>query len=264
MEKISGDDLKKTKTDRIAGDQTPFAKPLKKSEINPYQHHAKLRSLDIESGERIVRTLELSEFGEKSIKVDEDRQADSAFEVLIRSKKLFDELREEYGINVQANFVIGKDNSRRKPIVYILTNRIEGESLNYFELIKSEEREIFIDQLEKTYLSIVRYLSDKYKSGEYFLWDIEENRQYVYGKKRGDADKKIYLVDVDPRQSMSKSTLFYSMRGFWGSVRNAEANLGVRFESVRSQVKSFLDNVSDEDKLRSEFDISWMLRSLDT
>lgn len=129
-------------------------------------------------------------------------------------KKLYDELK-KYGIEVPVNFVVAEKNDKARQYyksigvtsgtkgLYAIVDNIEWADVGDPEIKQKFEKET-ID----LYRKIISYYEDKMKAKEYYLLDIGSWEQYVYGRKAGDEEDYIYLVDVggeytkDPLQLM--------------------------------------------------------------
>lgn len=110
-------------------------------------------------------------------------------------KGLFNELTNEYGINIPAEHVVGRDKSGESKI-FTLTEKIEGHLLEEAKKEYGDDKK-FIVELKKLFASLTRYLKDKYEKGGYRMWDIFVGRQYMYGHTKDSEEKKIYLIDTD-------------------------------------------------------------------
>lgn len=150
------------------------------------------------------------------------------------TKKLYKELEEKYDIVAPVDFAVAKDKDG-KNIVCSITSKIEGQNLGRVE--KSEE---FINKVKKLYSSVAKYFLDKYKSGELYIWDINEESQYIYGKRVGDKEEKIYLIDTDIWLSKNKNDMYLSVYWLARHMTWLEHNLGVEFTEARKNINEFL------------------------
>lgn len=103
------------------------------------------------------------------------------------AEHLFEEIEEKYGILVPASFFVGRDNSANS-----IVDKIEGKNLAQANV--SNE---IVPQVQKLYASVAKYFLDKLMYGGFYLTDINNPNQYVYGRKRGESEDKIYLIDTD-------------------------------------------------------------------
>lgn len=111
------------------------------------------------------------------------------------AKRLFDELRTTYGVRISGDFLVGKD-EEENPALFVVADRIEGRDPLHGHDDPSDERHI-AEELRELFSSLVDYLSDKCRSGDYFLWDIMRSEQYIYGAKKGEREKHLYLTDIE-------------------------------------------------------------------
>ncbi len=161
-------------------------------------------------------------------------------EAAAKTIKLFGELK-DFHIPSPAAMVVAKYENDREGL-YIVTDRIEGRDLN--DAIDSAadlsetEQESLSGELAELYGSLVDYLESKLDAGGYFLSDIFSNRQYVYGRRRGEKEPHIYLVDTDP--FLSKADKAGNMHhGVWlldAEVDRAKPVLGSRAEEILNRI----------------------------
>jgi hypothetical protein len=162
------------------------------------------------------------------------------------AKELFTELQEKYEINVPADFFIGKD-KEEKEVVYSVVDKIEGKHLG--EVEKSEE---VSKKIEKLYTSVAKYFLDKSKEGGLYLWDICGQSQYVYGKKSGDNEDKIYLIDTDIWLNNSRTGMYLVVYWLTRHMSAQEKNSDTKFNDARNYIKQFIEqplpeNISETD-----------------
>lgn len=213
----------------------PFAKPLGKSEFS--NESSVIFELTKEDGEekpgKIIRKADQKILSEifKDIK--------DPLELEIKIKNIFSEL-ENYGIKVPVEFVIGQEYSKEEvSTMFIVTDKIDGLMLSKV----SKEDGDFLVKMEGLLGSLVDYLFDKLKSknDEFFLWDIAKMNQYVYGTKRGEAEKEIYLVDTDPFIAKGIYEIFNSFLNCVYFLEWAEKKFETKIDSVRDKLKTLLE-----------------------
>ena len=151
------------------------------------------------------------------------------------AKGLYKELQEKYGINVPADFFIGKD-KKEKDVAYSVVDKIEGKHLG--EVDKSEE---ISKKVEKLYTSVTKYFLDKSKEDGLYLWDICGPSQYVYGKKPGDREEEIYLVDTDIWLNNSKTGMYLVVYWLTRHMSGQENKIGIQFNEARNNIKQFIE-----------------------
>lgn len=156
-------------------------------------------------------------------------------ELVKTAKKLYTELKEKYGILVPVDFTVSKD-SDGKDVVCSITDKIEGKKLG--EVNKSEE---FLNKTQKLYASISKYFLEKFKEGDLYIWDINGESQYVYGKKTGDQQDNIYLVDTDIWLSKNKNDMYLSVYWLARHMSYLEHKLGVQFLEARNFINEFIN-----------------------
>ena len=163
------------------------------------------------------------------------RNNDYIPELVEIAKKLYQELEEKYNILVPVDFTISKYGDG-KDVVCSITNKIEGKHLG--EINKSEE---FLSKTEKLYASIAKYFLDKFREGGLYVWDLNGESQYVYGKKLGDKEDKIYLIDTDIWLSKNKNDMYLSVYWLVRHMSWLEHQLDVKFQEARSYINEFIN-----------------------
>ena len=121
-----------------------------------------------------------------------------------KSKMLFGELTEKYGIKCPIHFLVAKDETDT-PKVFILTEKVK--SVDYTSLA-TEEKQAAAKEIQAIFESLLNYYEDKEKQKTDFLWDVPQVDQFVYGKLPKDTENKWYLVDTDPYSARNVEKLF--------------------------------------------------------
>ncbi|MEK7579195.1 MAG: hypothetical protein AAB460_01535 [Patescibacteria group bacterium] len=165
------------------------------------------------------------------------------------AKTLFEELETKYGIEAPVDFIIGVD-APGNGVVYSIVDKIDGEGLGV--LGDSSEA---LSQIQDLYASVARYYLDKLRDGGFYLNDIANEAQYVYGKKPGTEKNKIYLVDTDIYFNESSVKMYTTVVWLTRHIKEHEKNLGIVFESAREYLQQFVnqplpDKMSSEEKIR--------------
>ena len=125
----------------------------------------------------------------------ETKRPTSMEEVRDLTQKLFGEL-EMRGILVAAQNVIAmKDAVDRDAVFVSAKDVIPGGDANS---LQGEQLIEYARAMTDVWRKLHAYYRDKATTGEPFLWDIFRHEQYVWGKTKGDALNRMYLVDVDP------------------------------------------------------------------
>ncbi|MBI5470459.1 hypothetical protein HY968_04060 [Candidatus Kaiserbacteria bacterium] len=140
-------------------------------------------------------------------------------------KGFFDELRDTYSINVPVHFVVANNPKGRK-CIYVITDVVKPQNLSTLSV---DEKQKFQKQYGKLLNGLLKYLIHKFEKKERFLEEImpvlhdKDIWQYVYGKKEGDTDDRIYLVDTD---------LFIARPGKW-ALEDAAAQLNGSIQQAK-------------------------------
>ncbi len=93
----------------------------------------------------------------------------------------------------KTDYVIGRDPEIDKPVIYGVTERIEGESLEDITMLDKETA----DKVDGIYAKIIFDLFNSYKNNTHF-WCDPKNAQFIFGKNKDNEKPEVYLIDVDP------------------------------------------------------------------
>ncbi len=93
----------------------------------------------------------------------------------------------------KTDYLIGRDPERDRPVIFGVTERIEGKSLEDMTVLDKETAE----KADGVYAKIIFDLFNSYKENSYF-WSDPKNAQFIFGKTKEDEKPEVYLVDVDP------------------------------------------------------------------
>ncbi len=179
---------------------------------------------------------------------DEFVDNNKIIELIRADKKLFKELETEYDILVPADFLIGKDKKGDK-IAYSIVDRIHGKNLEKVD--RSNEVAV---QVEALFASVAKYFLDKFVKNSLYLCDIGNLEQYVYGRKNGEQEDKIYLVDTDLAVSNNRIDMYLVMSWLVRNISKMERDFGTRFKEARKYVSQFVNQPLPEEADDSEKD----------
>ncbi len=96
-----------------------------------------------------------------------------ATELAKLGKMLFDELRNEYGIDSPVKFFFSRDENN-EAILFSVVDKIKPI------IPTKEERGTVVQKFYKLYESLSHYYLDKLRNGGAFLTDINGSTQYIY------------------------------------------------------------------------------------
>lgn len=186
-----------------------------------------------ETGNLIIRQTDV-----KSTARALDMNSGEPVEVVWKLKRVFDRVRDDYNIPVAVHVVLS--GTKEKPIISLLTDKIEGQKLDgnvWFDEISDVERVDLVTELDNLFSSLAEYFIDNHKKHD-FLWDIASPRQYIWGRKAdkdGVIDNKphLYLVDVDIMTNAGA--------GAWAA----------KWDSYRVSLMQFIDDY--QKKLNADF-----------
>lgn len=242
-EALSGDDLEAAKnfvmaTDNVT-DETPV--PPFRDTIVDTNFDQRIKSLQNDP-EKILRFDELK------------RSVVEATQHYDLSKRLFYELRDKYGIAVPSiQTILGYDQAGKASTI-IVTDRIHGENLDS-TIFQTDEAAYARTKLEHFLDGLVQYYIDKFSQETVCIGDIK-NLQFVYGKRKGDAEDQIYFVDIEPfimNHSAGKLEVNFlvQLQSLATMIEEAEYKLHVagladstnELTAVRQKLLSFLESM---------------------
>jgi len=211
----------------------PFKETLQDTEFSPV-----IKKL-YNSPNKLVREWKVEE-------IEKREDIDLRIAEMKRGMKIFDVLRDNYGLNVvKTELILG--GSKKDPKFYMVVDKIEGSNLNRIKNFPSE----ILEEIDDLFIKIIKYYSDVYKNGGDYWWDFG-NRQIVYGYKTGEEKDKFYIVDVEPRvreykkHSKPDNFLFFSVfENIIIDIKEAEKKFPVSFKLIKSRdlLRKFLDSI---------------------
>ncbi len=152
------------------------------------------------------------------------------------SKQLYDELTKEYGIETAKvnSALIPSTKSKSGRGVLIASNVITGEIYTSADLELGEFPESIVRPGKKLVSRLTRYLLDKYRSGDPYLYDIFRIDQYAA------KDGKFVLFDVDP-MIVDQAELEKMQQDKPGRTNYRDFMAETRLLGLTDMAKAFLD-----------------------
>lgn len=221
--------------------EVPFAGDLINSDISEaHKESDKLNEIE-NNPNKIIRTEMFDGLNERY------RNKIEIIELVQIAKKLYEELETKYDISVPVDFLIGKDKGGYE-VVYSIVDRIEGENLD-----KVESSDEIVAQVQTLYASVARYFFNKSKEEGFYLADINNPSQYVYGRKQGEQVEKIYFVDTDIYIHNSKVGIYTVVEWLARHIVGTERHFRIKLEKAREYVEQFIsqplpENMKDSEK----------------
>lgn len=100
-------------------------------------------------------------------------------------------------------------------------------------------------EIDNTYAGVMKYFTNKLKSGEPGLWDIYWRKQYVCGvnKESGDSEVKVWLVDIDPRIESGEGLVNKITKAYNEFGRDLEhmENVGLDMSKTREEYDKLVE-----------------------
>ena len=169
------------------------------------------------------------------------------------ANKLLAEIKKA-GVRVPlTGFVIGKDKNG-EAVVYTVAKKIEGKRLMDVDFSKENKEEVQ-GKIEKAYLSLLFYykeknlefqkvlLENKEKNENkkvYFLGDVGQNKQMMYGRAKGDTEDCVYMVDLDVLPDDRDSALLFEIDWLSKHIKILEEKLNMNFPKLYKEMLSIL------------------------
>lgn len=223
-----------------------FSDHLVESDISP-THKGRGKLFEIKDNpDKIVR--------KESFENLEERYKEQVDPIVVAElgQKLYEELRDKYGIAVPVEFVVGKD-SEQKDVIYSIVDKVDGANLENGEVTPE-----LTEKVESLYEKIAQYYLDKLSQEDApYLADINNATQYVYGKKKGDESSKIYLVDTDLYIRDGKVALCNVVLWLYRHMSFVEKKYGKKFIRAREIMMETLNtplpkNITNEQRVAAE------------
>lgn len=222
-----------------------FGKEYKNPHIpfkNPLMRTIKSTSLE----DKFIGTLE--EHPEKVIRTRAYEINNTIIDRHRDVKKMFDNMRTNYGIHIpEMEFVIGPSpKTKDEIIVYTVVNKIHGNSLNNLhETINSDEARVKIDNC---LTSMVQYYWDVEKNGGWYVNDFTNlGELFMYGRRAGETEDNIWLVDVDlPNFFHTKDpdnpqgTLAWKINQFYSYFSSK-----IELPNTKDKFREYLESISE-------------------
>lgn len=175
-------------------------------------------------------------------------ESPKSFEILKKSKEHYNELNNKYNIAVtQPEYIVGMDEEGNESVVYSVSDRIHGDNL--LEKIKDFKSSEDIKELENLLISLMDYFEDKFNNDNYYLGDIGNLGNYMYGCRKGEDKDRVYLVDVEPvldgLDSPEKRNFFYSRikEVFYPQIEYIEKETELNLSNTRKRYSDFIKNI---------------------
>ncbi|MDB5237991.1 MAG: hypothetical protein JWM46_261 [Candidatus Kaiserbacteria bacterium] len=168
-------------------DRTPFKQPLYPHEnitpdaANLLQSETKFSQIGSDT-ETVVRALsqgELTWLYDVGVSLQERAAI---------AKRLFEDLRLR-GVRASVQMLIGEKDG--EPVLFSITPSVRRAE-------EAEKTARAIDEKIEQYNILFDYFEDKFRSKDYYLYDILGEHQYVYGNTKDESEDHWHLVDVDP------------------------------------------------------------------
>lgn len=134
---------------------------------------------------------------EKIVRVSETYSPDNLPTWLARHKKIIDKLKNEYGFAIaDMDMVIGPGVYKDTQRVYIVTDRVHGPMLRDKQFSPGEIPAAK-EELDKFFSAMIQYYWDVTRQGGDYNPDLaQHNTQFIWGRRKGESEDKIYLVDL--------------------------------------------------------------------
>ncbi len=163
------------------------------------------------------------------------------------NRDILNRLRDHYGLAIPNFHIVIGGNNR----FYMVTQRIHGVNLHLKKFRKSEKDEAEA-KLAKFYSTLTDVLIDTSNTGGKMIGDLTRagadqsgNRQWVYGKRKGDSENQVWLVDLGPvvEEFMPHDGFFFGNQFPWlfDMVLETEKKLGCKFTNAREKLVGYME-----------------------
>lgn len=213
----------------------------------PFAEEVDLARLDGETRDYLLQTSKNPEKIIRAFRLPLLAKVDfpetSPEEIAAIVKRLFDELS-TFNIKVPVEFAIGHDREKADiASLYVITDKIHPAVI---------EKEFVAQKFDALYVSLVRYFGAKYVSGEYFLADIADDAQYIFGTRTADTVPDLYLVDTDVNVQKGRQIVLAQLLSLERLIRQREAASGMILPKSRGAFTTLLTTLDPDDRNRIE------------
>lgn len=227
--------------------RTPFNKPLIETE-DEWNTFLRFKRRERDKVVRARFPIEKNEAGAYAVAEEIAEHA--------KGDRLIKELQERYGIAVpRVDTVVGYyarpedkiGNFGKKfpgePYIFKIVDRIYGKSLDRIHLSRKGARKAQA-KFDQFYVALANYAWDKHQNGEEGLVDMfhGNNEQFMYGRRKGETEDRIFLVDVDPfvhpfnKDPKDVGRTFDILDHM---LLNAEGKIGLTLNSAREKLQQY-------------------------
>ena len=206
---------------------------------------------------RVLPFREFENDPEKLIKAKEETLTTRDMEDDMEGKRQFGILRTKYGIHIpNFNYIFGPSDDKKRYFTYIVSNKVHGQNSRSATFDTTEERGEFIEKADTKFSNVAQYLIDVYNNPGPYLQDLAPTDkedavfdQYIYGGQKGEEEKQLYLVDLDPHilqydgTAASASGLFERLTMLWTLANKIESSQGANLEKTKDKILTFFRSI---------------------
>lgn len=169
----------------------------------------------------------------------------------LENRRILQSLPGKYGIAVPDFEIVIGPRAGQEVTYYTLVDKVYGYEMEYHD-IKPKDIKHVRKLVDVLYSSIALYFWDVYREGGWYLDDvIRDNSQFVYGKRKGEKEKRIYLVDIEPRleyldvsKPESHERLFINaFNWLYELMKTMEYRVGSKLELTRATLLNFAKSI---------------------
>jgi hypothetical protein len=190
-------------------------------------------------------------------------------ERIARAKKLFQDLEERGVAIVPTEYVIGHKKGQEEPVVYAVSERLKGESLERMESFGPE----IMKDLDTFYSGYLSHVQAAYAKQTEYVFDFHY-AQCMDATRPGSEESKVYFVDVEPRLATFDPTELQE-QSFPGTPQKSYLSLLWRLSRqirevekksadglLLEQTRESLNNLLDQELLQTEPAVAARIRSI--
>lgn len=187
---------------------------------------------------------------------------ENPIESALKSINLLHQLRDKYRVKMSVDFVLGRKSGSDMTFIYSVADEISGTNIDR-ETVNKNDVDNFLRDAAELYCSLVDYLAGSFTNKTDYLWDVFRNDQYIYGSKKDEDQKHLFLIDTDPLYTTSAfnrrfllDEMCRSAKAIRDSIIQTEIRYGDTLSKPREKLVDFIkmikqDPFSDETIVRS-------------
>lgn len=157
-------------------------------------------------------------------------------------KDIYVEAREKFHIPAYVDVVLGNDQG--SDMVYLLTPKMDGTPFDnvdseWMDELASDEKKRLMTEMDLLFASLLNYYSEE-RNSVFFMWDLGSLNQYIWGRRDGDTESHIYLMDIglECNATSAGNQSDYFIDEWINDLKTYERKFKIKFTKAREAIGS--------------------------